>query len=212
MNFNGLEHMSQRRFSRPQWALFLALSSSETLACRPPSTSPVTAIAVPSCDSALIDGVWPDSIRLDVHEPGYVLVFAVQESGAWYVAHPRPFKSAAYIASPTTVPIWRPAGYSSVSSAAAGLWPSEQMRRAEPSLTTPPMAVGTSMTAGVGGAGPARVPVSYLVIITATEPPDLESLTRRMSSVEQPRHLSLIAPWLARQVARQLPVRRWSVF
>src|SRR5262245_27762111 len=125
------DQMRQPRSSRPRFPFFLALASSVTLACHPVSTSVITAITVPPPDSTLINGVWPDSIQLDVHEPGYVLVFALPESGGWYVAHPRPFKSAAYVTSPATVPIRRPTGYSNPAPGTVGLGPSEQMRRAE---------------------------------------------------------------------------------
>jgi hypothetical protein len=191
--------------AHPRLLVLLVLAGLGLLSCRPHNASRPAPLLLPEPDSLLIQEVGSDSLRLRVQEPGFVLVFALRPSRNWYLAHPLPFRSAAYLTSDSTIPILRVSGYTEISGYFYAPEPSQQMCAAVPSVCSmqtlsPPRAI--------------RLPEddegSYVVVITAINPPDREQLSRRLHFEETPRRTELIPRWLAEQVARLSPVLRWS--
>ena len=198
-------------FARSLASVWLALPTSGLTGCQPGYASHPAAVRIPDPDSALIEGASPDLLRLRVNEPGYVLVFAVGELGSWYLTHPAPWNPAAYAAAPTTVPLWRPTGSTSVPSSIEWRRPSDQMCTAEPQLCSTTTAQTLSSPTAAASEADHHLEFLYVVVITG-EKPDPDQLLRRLHREEPPRRANLVPRWLAEQVARQLPVHRWSAF
>ena len=85
-------------FARSLCVSLLALGSSWLGACRPPHSATASPVVIPAADSTLIELVSLDALRVRMDEPGYVLVFAVNETGAWYLTH---YLSASAVSSVT---------------------------------------------------------------------------------------------------------------